>query len=263
MTENDTAYIAFDTGPGNVLIDAAVRHISGGRQHYDKDGVMGLAGQSELDSGFVHSFIDSIDYFARSPPKTTGRELFSDDMAANAVRQLRSRGISDNGIVANVTRITGETIARAYEQFVIPKYGNIDEIYVCGGGAYNPNLMDFLRKRFPGSIVSALDEATLGEAGGEVRNKEEVLAQSAGHQSTASNGPARSGMPSNAKEAILFAVLGFLCVYGRTVPVAADEMNREDGVVGKITPGPNYRDLLRRAMDGAVSTETLGRIIYA
>jgi 1,6-anhydro-N-acetylmuramate kinase len=227
----ESSYYAFDTGPGNVLIDAAVRLISNGESHYDKDGEMGARGESEIDNEAVESFLER-DYFERKPPKTTGREMFSDNLAKEIVAELSGRGISNNGIVATITRMTSESIVRAYEKFVIPVVGHIDEVYICGGGAFNPNIMGHLSARLQRTRVGVLDSATIG-------------------------------IGAAAKEAVLFAVLGFLGICGRNVAIADMSETKDEVVLGCVTPGENYRSLLQKvAGDGEfMSAGTLGRIL--
>lgn len=211
--------MAFDTGPGNVFIDAAMRILSNGKEHYDQDGALGARGESDIDEAIVNDYLDSEPYFQMNPPKTTGRELFSDDVARLLVDKMRSHGKSNEAIIATITRITAESIARAYTDYVFPFLetegcSNIDEIYICGGGAHNPNILKHLQARFPNSRVMKLDDAPVK-------------------------------IDPSAKEALLFAVLGFLCVCGRTVPVAADSEVTSPAVLGVVTPGDNYRDVMQ------------------
>ncbi|GJN86813.1 hypothetical protein PLIIFM63780_010395 [Purpureocillium lilacinum] len=70
-----STYVAFDTGPGNVLIDAAMRIISNGELHYDHDGTLGIEGEGSINSAIVDRYLDSEPYFQAPLPKTTGREL--------------------------------------------------------------------------------------------------------------------------------------------------------------------------------------------
>jgi 1,6-anhydro-N-acetylmuramate kinase len=264
-----STYSAFDTGPGNVLIDAAVRILTRGPdvRQYDADGLMGAAGEAEIDQEYIKRYIASVAYFAEQPPKTTGREIFSDDMARSIVSDLQEKGLSDNGIVATVTRITAESIARAYEDFVIPEHGEIDEIYICGGGAENPNLTSFLRQRFPRSTVRKLNDATsprsmspegdggVGVGGDSLSPEGEAAADLDGFATEA-----KVGIPAEAKEAVMFALLGFLCVCGRSVPIASNETRAEQAIMGKITPGKNFGAVLRNALDARETKDVLGRI---
>lgn len=227
-------YLSFDTGPGNVFIDAAMRIISNGEAHFDKDGALGLQGESEIDEEVVNNYLAGEPYFQVKPPKTTGRELFSDDVARALVEKMRSRHMSSQGIIATITRITAESIARAYEQYVVPhleKGKTIDEIYICGGGAYNPNIMKHLQTRFPASRVTRLSEAP-------------------------------TKIEPNAKEAVMFGLLGFLSISGRTVPLADDSESTEPAVMGVITPGENYRQIIEivAKSEGFLENGVLGRI---
>ncbi|ORY35927.1 Anhydro-N-acetylmuramic acid kinase [Naematelia encephala] len=237
-------YMAFDTGPGNVLIDAAIRLLTNGVLQYDQDGIIGKRGEKELDQSFIDKFIDSVDYLAREPPKTTGRELFSDDMARRLVVELQARGMSDEGIIANITRITAETVVRALEQFVVPHYGKMEEIFICGGGAENPNIVGYVRQMFPNATVAKLNEATSPSP-----SKDATVKSTGG------------GIPADAKEAVMFALLGFLTVCGRSVPVASGEMSKEESIMGKVTPGRNYVEVMRKALCSEDQRGTLGRIL--
>lgn len=229
-TVSGSSYYAFDTGPGNVLIDATVRLISKGTAHYDKDGEMGARGEIEIDNEAVELFLKR-DYFERKPPKTTGREMFSDNLAKEIIDELKAKEISDDGIVATITRMTSESIVRAYEKFVIPRVGQIDEVYICGGGAFNPNIMSHLSARLPGTKVGVLDSTTIG-------------------------------IGAAAKEAVLFAVLGFLGICGRHVAIADLSETMDEVVLGCVTPGDNYRNLLQKVAGDKefMSAGTLGRI---
>jgi 1,6-anhydro-N-acetylmuramate kinase len=234
MSQQGAGYLAFDTGPGNVFIDAAMRILSNGEKHYDHDGVMGAKGEPEIDHKFVLEYLQSEPYFQARPPKTTGRELFSDDVAKKLVISLQAANLSPAGIIATITRITAESIAQAYEKYVLRSLGGagIDEVYICGGGAYNPNILQHLRNRFPDVKIARFNES-----------------------------PAH--IDPSAKEAVLFALLGFLCVLGRRVPLPADAESLEPAVLGVITPGNNYVEVMRKALPemDADSQVVLGRVI--
>lgn len=229
-TDVDRGYLAFDTGPGNVFIDAAMRILTNGEQHFDADGALGLKGESEIDENFVNGYLDSEPYFQLKPPKTTGRELFSDDVARRLVDKLRASGKSDEAIIATITRITAESIARAYEQLVQPQLKSpIGEIYICGGGAHNPNILKHLQARFPHSKVLKLDDAPVK-------------------------------MDPSAKEAVMFALLGFLCVLGWSVQLPADAESLEPAILGVVTPGKNYHEVVKKVASDANfgESKTLG-----
>lgn len=254
-------FMAFDTGPGNVLIDAAVRVLSSGKQQYDAHGRMARAGEGEIDDAYVDEWIAGIEYLARQPPKTTGRELFSDDMAGQLVADLQARGKTSAGVVATITRITALTVARALEDFVIPVYGEIDELFICGGGAENPVIFDFLARRFPRCRVAKLNEATdpLSQSNGHTNGHKPGFSDL--HTAASGSTPGRSGgIPAIAKEAVMFGLLGYLCVHGRSVPVASNEQSKAQTIMGKITPGNNFADVLGKAQ-AVGERRTLGRII--
>lgn len=217
-------YFAFDTGPGNVLIDCAVRVVSGGKEDYDANGARAARGATEVNKAFADEWLASTDYLHRPPPKTTGRELFSEAMGRDIVASLRAKGASDDGIVATVTYMTAQSIARALKEHVEPGHGHIDELFVCGGGAHNPVIMKYLRDAFPSSRVAPLDEVE------------------------------GASVPAAAKEAVMFALLGFLCVAGRQVPVSSVEEAKGGAVMGKITPRGKYRDITAQVVrdDAAV-----------
>lgn len=159
---------AFDTGPGNMVIDAVVELLTDGERTYDEDG--DLAATGDIDDDLVDTSLDD-PYFREAPPKSTGREYFGHHYARRFVEAGRERGLDDTDIVASATAVTARSIADAYERFATPYP---DEVYVSGGGAANPTLMRMLE-----AAVDAPVEP-LGDL----------------------------GIDSDAKEALLFALLG-------------------------------------------------------
>ncbi|MDP6958579.1 MAG: anhydro-N-acetylmuramic acid kinase, partial [Planctomycetota bacterium] len=119
--------LAFDTGPGNCLIDDAVRRM--GKGFYDKNGKMartGLVDRALLKKWKAHP------YFRKKAPKSTGRELFSAEWVGKK---------PDAGTVATLTLLTAETIARGIENHA-PE--GLEVVVVSGGGVYNRTLMELL-----------------------------------------------------------------------------------------------------------------------
>lgn len=214
---------AFDTGPGNALLDRAARVFSGGARAYDRDGELARAGTPHaglLEHALAHP------YYAQPPPKSTGRELFGDEYADRLIERARSLGPSEADMMATLAALTAESIARAYRAFGPER---IDEMIVSGGGARNPALMDRLRAALPGVRVVPYDEY---------------------------------GLPGGIKEAVAFALLGHECVHGRPASLPRCTGAAERAVLGKITPGRNYRALLERVEreDGWNSTRALRSI---
>lgn len=148
----DGSVLAFDTGPGNVLIDEAVRLLTHGAAMFDRDGRMAAAGhvdQALLDAWMQHP------YLHQAAPKSTGRELFGPVEAWGYVDQ--AQGLSRDDIIATLTAFTAQSIAHAYRQFL----GQVDEALIAGGGARNPTLLRMLRDALPGVAVRLMDDVGL------------------------------------------------------------------------------------------------------
>ena len=132
--------LAFDTGPANILIDMAVRHITNGRQSFDRDGTRESVG--EVNEPLLTNLLTNR-YFRQSPPKSTGRELFGESL----LKTILARNLPPNDLLATLTELTARSIALNY-RLHLPTFP--DEVILCGGGALNP----FLYAR----IASALRE---------------------------------------------------------------------------------------------------------
>ena len=135
--------VAFDTGPGNMIIDELAWVATNGRQTFDIDGTLGAAGTVRED---LLEYWMSDPYFSRTPPKTTGRELFGAQFARRILAEAPDVPIND--LIATATALTAESIARSYRDFVLPR-GPISEVLVAGGGAKNPTLLEMIRRRMP------------------------------------------------------------------------------------------------------------------
>jgi len=147
--------IAFDTGPGNMVIDALADVATGGRTKYDKDGV--LAAKGRVDPELLEEWMDD-PYFRKPPPKTTGRELFGIQFARRVMTE--SHGMAIENLIATATALTAESIARAYRDFVSPR-GPIDQVIIGGGGSRNPTLMKILADRLPSARVLSHEDLSI------------------------------------------------------------------------------------------------------
>jgi anhydro-N-acetylmuramic acid kinase len=185
--------VAFDTGPANALIDAAVHALTDGRLDHDHDGA--LAARGNVDATLLQRLLDE-PYYAKPPPKTTGKELFHWPHLQAA---LTGRDhIPTEDVVATVTRLTARTVADAVRS------AGASEVVASGGGTRNPTLMAMLRAALGGIPLRTSDEL---------------------------------GLPSAAKEAYAFAVLGYLTVHGLAGTVPACTGARHASVLGSVTPG--------------------------
>jgi anhydro-N-acetylmuramic acid kinase len=138
--------IAFDTGPGNMVIDALTYIVSGERESFDADGARAARGTVRED---VLAWCMSDPYFQLKPPKTTGRERFGRQYARRMAEQFAGR-VDPDDLIATATAFTAESIAHAYRTFIERP---IDELLVAGGGAKNPTLMRMLSERLPNTKV--------------------------------------------------------------------------------------------------------------
>jgi anhydro-N-acetylmuramic acid kinase len=191
--------LAFDTGPGNMVIDEAVRVLTGGARTFDRDGAMAAAGR--VDEAWLAALLDD-PYLRQPPPKSTGREVYGRPFAARLLAEARRRGLGPADVVATVSALTADSIVRAYRDFLIPRAG-LDEVVLCGGGAYNA----FLRRRIAAGL------------GVPVRTCDEF------------------GVDAKLKEAMAFALLAAEAVAGRPTNVPAATGAAGPRVLGKFVPG--------------------------
>ncbi len=142
--------VAFDTGPGNMVIDALVREHTGGRMHYDRDGR--LAARGRVDRKLLDQLLAD-PYYQRRPPKTAGREQYGREF----VSRLVATGRSMEDLIATATALTAATVAQGIEQFVRPRM-RVDELILSGGGAFNPRIRDYLTAWLPDTAIALSDD---------------------------------------------------------------------------------------------------------
>jgi anhydro-N-acetylmuramic acid kinase len=141
-----TALMAFDTGPGNMLIDRAAQTLFG--REYDDGGKLAAAGKvfepllEELRSN---------PYLHKTPPKTTGREDFGFTFADQIIKKAISQDLAKEDCLATLTAFTASSIADAYQNFVKPK-STIERLVLGGGGAENHTLQKMILQYWPDKI---------------------------------------------------------------------------------------------------------------
>jgi anhydro-N-acetylmuramic acid kinase len=137
--------VAFDTGPGNMVIDSIMYVVTNGAETFDRDGAAAARGRVHED---VLAWCMSDPYFQLKPPKTTGRERFGRQFAARMAEQFPD--IEPDDLIASATAFTAESIAHSYRELIGRP---VDEMIVAGGGARNPTLLRMLRERLPATDV--------------------------------------------------------------------------------------------------------------
>ena len=197
--------IAFDTGPGNMLLDALAALATRGRERFDKGGR--LAARGRISEPLLKQLMRQR-YFHRPPPKTTGREQFG---SRYVERHFVDRfGSSQQGIsnaLATAAALTAESIAHAIATFVLPKF-SVADVIVSGGGARNGFLMRELAAR-------------LARRGPSIR----VIPSDS------------SGMPASAKEAVAFAVLAYHTYRRKASNLCSATGARHPAILGKVVYG--------------------------
>ena len=146
---------AWDTGPGNSLLDLAVHHLSGGKQTYDKDGAWAASGTP--CQPLVTQWLQQ-EYFHLPPPKSTGRELFGKDYWEQCLQDALPYQLSPADILATLTELTVASIAHSYHSFLsqMPQ-----QVLLCGGGSRNLYLKHRLQLLLPSVPVLTTDELGL------------------------------------------------------------------------------------------------------
>lgn len=193
---NPDAVIAFDTGPGNMLMDYAASRATGGRLAYDQDGRLARSGR--IDSELLDAWMAD-PYFSLPPPKSTGRERFGVQRAARYYDAAEARGLSAPDILATLTAFTAASIADSYRRY-LP--GLPDEALISGGGARNPALLEQLALRLAPCAVRLTDDV---------------------------------GLPTQAKESVAFALLAYETLHHRPGNLPAATGASSPVVLGSIT----------------------------
>ena len=205
--------IAFDTGPGNMVIDGCMRRLY--EREFDENGAVARSGNALQD---VVETILKEKYFSALPPKSSGREQFGETFVSRLIAMCRKIGGKedrDEDVVATATALTAASVVDAYRRFVWERVGQAApvspvEFVVAGGGTKNTALMEMLEKG-------------LKPAGVAVRLMEEL------------------GVPSQAKEAVAFALLAWLSWHGLSGNIPSATGAKRAVVLGKVTQGEERR----------------------
>lgn len=178
--------VAFDTGPGNMVMDALVRRFTDGKASYDRNGRRAKRGR--VNDAILECLLQDA-FFELSPPRSCGREEFGERYVERILTRFRRADLSPDDWVATATALTAASIALAYAGILAARCGRhppADEIILCGGGAKNPSLVHFLERyvTFDGACNIAIRTT------------------------------ADFGILLDAKEAVSFAMLAAACVDG-------------------------------------------------
>ena len=191
---------AFDTGPGNMIIDAVISAMTHGEKTYDAGGEMAAKGRV-CDA--LLELLKEEPYYSQPLPKTTGREHFGVQYTAQILDWWKQNPIPAEDLIATVTDLTAYSIADAYERYVLPKY-QASEIIVGGGGSYNATLLGFMKKRFAPHGVAVCTQEDLG-------------------------------LSSDAKEAVAFALMADCCLRGKANTLPSVTGAQHPAVMGKVS----------------------------
>jgi anhydro-N-acetylmuramic acid kinase len=192
---------AFDTGPGNMVIDALVQRFTRGRRRFDHHAHMAQRGRSL--PGLLDRLLED-PYLRQVPPKSTGRERYGERYVAELIRVGRRYRALPADLVRAATFFTSLSIVDALHRFVLPKT-RIHQLIVSGGGAHNPLILAQLSAALP---------------------RIEVLLSS------------RVGIPEDAKEAFAFAILAYETFYGRLSNLPSATGASRATILGKICYAP-------------------------
>jgi anhydro-N-acetylmuramic acid kinase len=188
---------AFDTGPGNMVMDALVRHFTEGRRAFDRNAEMALRGK------LLPRLLDSLlrdAYFWKAPPKTAGREQYGESFLRRVLAHLDARDASAEDLVHTATILTALSVVDAFHRFVLPRV-KVAELILSGGGAHNPLLV--------AQIEAALPEVRLRTSG-------------------------ELGVPEDAKEAFAFALLARETMRRRPSNVPGATGAKRPAILGKV-----------------------------
>jgi anhydro-N-acetylmuramic acid kinase len=192
---------AFDTGPGNMVIDGLVRHFTHGRSAYDRDAEVAARGR------LLPALLDRLladPYLRRPSPKTAGREQYGEPYLRKLLDWGRRHRAQPADLVRTATILTALSIVDAFHRLVLPR-ARVSQLIVAGGGARNPLIRAQLAAALPGVEIVPSDAL---------------------------------GVPGDAKEAFAFALLAHETVNGRPANLPSATGATRPAILGKICHAP-------------------------
>ena len=195
ITSESMDPIAYDIGPANGLMDAAIAAFTSGKTTYDKDGQLAAAGvvnQKLLSEFLKHP------YYEIKAPKSTGKEIFHLPYLLEILGPTQNWVIED--VLATLLEVTVETVAQEVEKYAL------SSLYVAGGGAANKQLMKRMQERLSNCTILSISEL---------------------------------GISTQSKEAIAFALIGFLSMHGLPGQIPSCTGASGGRVLGSLTPSAN------------------------
>jgi anhydro-N-acetylmuramic acid kinase len=195
---------AFDTGPGNMIVDAIVEATTHGRAEFDRDARIALNGRT-IPELLLRLMRDP--YLRKKPPKSAGREQFGLAFAQELLAWGKRHHAGPADLVRTATIFTSMSIADAFRRFILQRT-HVEELIVAGGGAQNPLMMAQLAASLPGIEVAPAS---------------------------------RFGVPAEAKEAFGFALLAYESYHGRPANLPSATGAKHEAVLGKIAPAGKYQ----------------------
>lgn len=197
---NNTEVIAYDTGPGNMLLDAFVFWHTKGKESYDDSGA--LASKGMVDEEWLEELLKH-PYYEKNLPKTTGREQFGMEYARELWEEAEKRDIPPLNRIATLTSLTSVTLGKALANYI--KKDRIEEIYISGGGWHNRTMIERLKAYLPKNV--------------KISSSKEL------------------GIDGDAKEAIAFALFGYLGFHKQPNNLPAATGASKTVMMGKISWG--------------------------
>jgi anhydro-N-acetylmuramic acid kinase len=192
--------LAFDTGPGNMIIDEIVKELRDDNEAVDEGGRFSALGR--VDEELLGSLMDMA-YFRVEPPKSTGREMFGIEFCRELVEKYDPKRLID--LLSTVVQFTATSIFQAYDHFILPKY-ELEKVVISGGGVHNKTLMNKLKELFATRDIEVMSWDELTDI----------------------------GFTGDAKEAVAFAVLANETLQGQTSGCPAATGASKSVIQGKI-----------------------------